>query len=733
MDNPASLIPENLWLTIIDDMNTTQSIFNRSILIHTIVFWGLILSFPFAWAQQGASFTPESISAYPFPSSLTSAASGSRIAWIFNEQGLRNIYVTEGPDFKARKLTNYDQDDGQEISSMSISPDGKWVVYLRGGEHGSNWDDEETINPLSMPHPPKVEMWSVAFGGGEPQSLGEGAGPVISPNSMSVTFVKNGQIWSAPIDGSAEAIKMTQLRGRNGSPVWSPDGSKLAFVSSRGDRAFIGIYIGQDNPVQWVAPDFDRDYSPRWSPDGEKLVFIRRPGGGGEPDPIVEAQHNPWKIMTYDIASRTLKLLWEAPKTLRGSIPRTHGGTNLHWADDKIVFLSYHDGWPHLYAMAESDNEPQLLTPGDFMAEHITMSANGKWLVFAGNAGPDRLDVDRRHILRVTVGSGEMELMTPGTGLEWFPVITGDGNTIACISATPQRPPLPAVMPMSDGKLKLLGEDRIPNDFPTSQLVTPRQVIFNAPDGTTIHGTLFERTDIVGQKPAVVYVHGGPPRQMLLGWHYSSYYSNAYAVNQFLASQGFAVLSVNYRLGIGYGYEFHYPPRTGWRGAEEYQDVMAAGDWLAKQPQIDPNRIGIYGGSYGGFLTAMALGKDSRLFAAGVDIHGVHDRTVGRSRNIILPDGYEKAPDAEYALQTAWKSSPVAWVDGWTSPVLIIHGDDDRNVRFDQSTDLVQRLRKRNVPMETLVIVDDSHHFMRHANQLTVNRATVGFLIKHLR
>ena len=156
-------------------------------------------------------------------------------------------------------------------------------------------------------------------------------------------------------------------------------------------------------------------------------------------------------------------------------------------------------------------------------------------------------------------------------------------------------------------------------------LVTPQQVLFKAADGVTVHADLFVPEGGVAKKPAIVYVHGGPPRQMLLGWHYSDYYSNAYASNQYLASLGFVVLSVNYRLGIGYGYEFHQPAHGGIAGASEYQDIKAAGEWLQKQNFVDASKIGIYGGSYGGYLTAMALAKDSKIFAAGVDIHGVHD------------------------------------------------------------------------------------------------------------
>jgi dipeptidyl aminopeptidase/acylaminoacyl peptidase len=217
---------------------------------------------------------------------------------------------------------------------------------------------------------------------------------------------------------------------------------------------------------------------------------------------------------------------------------------------------------------------------------------------------------------------------------------------------------------------------------------------------------------------------------MLLGWHYSDYYANAYATNQYLASRGFVVLSVNYRLGIGYGFDFHVAEGGGTSGASEYQDIKAAGEWLAMQPNVDPARIGVYGGSYGGYLTAMALARDSKIFAAGVDIHGVHERS---SRAMLNTAGYEQAPDAERAFEVMWKSSPVAWMDGWTSPVLVIHADDDRNVRFSQSTDLVRRLAAKGVDYETLVIVDDTHHFMRHANMLTVGKATADFFVRKLK
>lgn len=677
-------------------------------------------------------FTLEAVKSYPFPTELTASSQGSRIAWALNESGKRNVYVAEAPAFQPRKITGYDHDDGQEITSLAVSADGKWVIFVRGGDHGSNWDDALPVNPSFIAQPNKVQIISVPFDGGEPKSISEGDEPVISPHSDQVAFIRGGQVMVVPIDGSTPAKSLFTTRGMIGSLEWSPDGSKLAFVSSRDDHALIGVFSGDDKPIQWIAPDFSRDSSPRWSPDGQNIVFVRTPGSGGAPDSLLRRKHNAWAIWTANVASGTAQKIWEAPKTLPGSYPSTHGGANLHWAaGNRIVFLSYEDGWQHLYSLPSTGGKPTLLSPGNFMAEHIRLSADKRWIVFSANTGPDALDTDRRHVVRVPVDKPLPEVMTPGTGLEWTPVVTGDGSTLAFLSATPQRPPVPAVMEFQSPKrnIKLIGESQIPASFPKN-LVTPKKVTFKAADGVTVHADVFEPAASKGKRPAIVYVHGGPPRQMLLGWHYSDYYSNAYALNQYLCSLGFTVLSVNYRLGIGYGYTFHQPANAGMSGASEYLDIRAAGEWLAAQPSVDASRIGIYGGSYGGFLTALALGRDSKLFAAGVDIHGVHDFIAARSSAFTPSAKYEKAPDLESAIEVAWKSSPVAYVDSWTSPALIIHGDDDRNVRFSQSTDLVKRLQAKGVEHETLVIVDDTHHWMKHSNEVRVDAAVAAYFVK---
>jgi dipeptidyl aminopeptidase/acylaminoacyl peptidase len=684
-------------------------------------------------SAQSASFTMQQVKSYPFPNELTAAATGARIAWAFNEEGRRNIYVAEGPDWRARRLTAYDVDDGQALTRVQISADGQWVVYRRGGDD-ANWDADDwglaAVNAASMPVQPKIQLWAVPFDGGEPRVLADGGdNPVISPTSDVVLFERARQIWSVPIDGSAPAEQLFFARGVNGDIRYAPDGSRIAFVSSRGDHSFVGIYRDSVTPIVWIAPTTNRDNSPRWSPDGSRIVFVRRPGSGGPPQPILERRHQPWSIWTADARTGGARELWRAPETLRGSPPSTQGGTNLHWAaGDRIVFLSYADGWPHLYSIAAAGGAALLLTPGDYMAEYIELSPDRRHLVFTANAGATPGDYDRRHVVKVPVDRAAPAVLTPGTGLEWTPVFTGDGASIAFIAATAQRPPLPAVMAADGSGTRWLAEDRIPADFPTPDLVVPRSVTFAASDGVTVHAQVFERAGGAARKPAVIFIHGGPPRQMLVGWHYSDYYSNAYAAQQYFASRGYVALSVNYRLGIGYGFDFKNPANAGARGASEYLDIVAAGEYLRSLTQVDAERIGVWGGSYGGFLTAMALAKNSDMFAAGVDIHGVHNWADRYARP---PDRYEPT-DRARAAEIAWTSSPVAYMDTWRSPVLLIHGDDDRNVRFAETVDLARRLGRAGVQFEELIVPDDTHHFLRHANWVRVNQATADFMDRKL-
>src|SRR5215467_10406322 len=164
---------------------------------------------PEATGQKGP-FTLEQVRSYPYPSELVSSHSGSRIAWVFDEKGVRNVWAAEGPEFKARRLTDYREDDGQELTNLVFSHDGSYVVYVRGGDHDSNFPATGNLqpDPGSSPVQPKLEICSVPFSGGAVKLLAEGDRPTVSPRGNLVTFVKEQQIWSVPIDGSKAAARL---------------------------------------------------------------------------------------------------------------------------------------------------------------------------------------------------------------------------------------------------------------------------------------------------------------------------------------------------------------------------------------------------------------------------------------------------------------------------------------------------------------------------------------------
>lgn len=697
-------------------------------------------------AQTPRAYTLEDILSYPFPDLLVAAPAGNVVAWTFNERGQRNIYVAAAPDFAARRLTSYLRDDGQELTSLTFSGDGRHLVYVRGGAHGSNWPAEGNLppNPAGDPLQPRVQVWSIAVAGGSPVLLGDGDVPAVAPRTSVVAFERDRRIWTAPIDGSKPAEQAFFARGTSQAPTWSPDGATLAFVSNRDDHSFIGLFRPGE-AIRYLAPSTSRDTSPAWSKDGAEIAWVRQPGRGGTPRSALEQVPAPWAIWVAPANAgspgrrREAREAWHSGRALVDSPVRTAGAMPLQWAaDDRLVFMSYQDGWPHAYSLEHpgEGTQPVLLTPGRFMVEHASLAPDGRTLVYAANTGGDRDDVDRRHVFRVPVAGGTSTTLTSGRSLEWSPVVTSDGSRVVMLASTAQRSPLPAVVPLAGGTLTTLAADRVPAQVPTTTLVTPEAVAYTAPDGVEVRGQLFKAPGGAAKRPALIYVHGGPQRQMLLGWHYMDYYANDYATNQFLASRGFIVLSVNYRLGIGYGHAFHFPESGGARGASEYQDVLAGARLLQQRPDVDAARIGIWGGSYGGYLTALALGRNSDVFSVGVDIHGVHnwDRFGTSAPDLRAAwegDGITEE-DMKRVARTSFLASPVSAVATWRSPVLLIHGDDDRNVEFHQTVDLKQRLDERGVHTEELVIPDDIHGFLLFRTWTSVTSAAGAFLERHL-
>ncbi len=380
------------------------------------------------------------------------------------------------------------------------------------------------------------------------------------------------------------------------------------------------------------------------------------------------------------------------------------------------------DGWLHLYAVPATGGDARLLTPGPFDVEDAALSQDRKTLYVASNQG----DIERRHIWRIDDG-GAPQQVTTGPDSQWRPTPLADG-ALAFIAGGARMPATVFRKANRDAQPVAVTASLEPSDFPSAQLVVPEVVTFRSEDGLEIHGQLFlPAGSTSGERhPAVIFTHGGSERQMMPGFHDLNFYHNAYGFNQYLASRGFVVLSVNYRSGIMYGHAFRDTKPFGWGGAPEYKDLLAGAQFLRARQDVDPERIGLWGGSYGGYLTALGLARNSDLFKAGVDFCGVHNWKTLWSTWLGRPVG---TPEEQ---QTLFDASPVASIATWRSPVLLIHGDDDRNVPFAESVDLVQRLRAQGVQAELLVFPDEIHDMLIHADWVRAFHASADFLEQKL-
>ncbi|MGA2072741.1 MAG: prolyl oligopeptidase family serine peptidase [Terriglobia bacterium] len=674
-------------------------------------------------AMARASFTIEQVLSSPFPTEPASSPTGNKVAWVFDARGMRNIWVAEpgaGGAYRSWQLTQYTQDDGQDVGELTWTPDGRAIVYVRGGdfENGGNYP-----NPSSAPEGVEQDVWVVSLEGGAPRKLAEGHSPSGSPKGDGVAYIFKDQVWLAKLAAGAKPEQLIHDKGKCDSLDWSPDGSSLAFVSRRGDHSFVGVYNVGSKSLIYLDPAVDHDSGPAWSPDSRQIAFLRIPAR----DDLTFGPRRtgqPWSIRVADAATGRGHEVWRA-ETGRGSV--FHGIVGKYqiiWGgQDVLVFPWERDGWTHLYSVPAAGGTAKLLTPGDFEVEFVSLSPDRRTLIFASNQD----DIDRRHLWSEPVSGDQPTRLTGGDGIEWSPVMMHDGATIALLHSDAQRPARPAVL-ASGGEIRDLAPESLPADFPSAELVTPQQVILTASDGLRVHAQLFLPKDEAAglRHPAVIFMHGGSRREMLLGWHYMGYYHNAYAFNQYLASRGYVVLSLNYRSGIGYGLDFREALNYGPSGASEFNDVEGAGLYLRQRADVDPSRIGLWGGSYGGYLTALGLARASDLFACGVDLHGVHDW------NLEI-ENWPHSPAREEASRLAWESSPLASVETWRSPVLLVQGDDDRNVPFSEMVRLVEALRKQKVEFQQLVFPNEIHDFLRHSTWLSAYHAASDFFDQHLR
>ncbi|GBQ27302.1 peptidase S9 prolyl oligopeptidase [Gluconacetobacter sacchari DSM 12717] len=647
--------------------------------------------------------------AMPYASGLAGAARAPRLAWVERRGGVRNILVSDD-GAAPRRVTAYTKDDGTDLWGLALSPDGGMLAFVEGGD--PEYPDDTPPNAGNAPAGSR-QMVRVVLPDGRIVTAGEGHAPAFSPDGRKLAFVRGGALLVGRAGGPARVV-MT-MAGTISALHWSPDGTRLAIEIDRGSHALIALW--RDGPGD-AAPTFlpaamAHDQLPAFSPDGRSIAFVRAR------TPLLAAERGKgrfWSLQAYDIETGTERTLWTAPEGA-GSRFWAPEGIGLAWTrDGRLLFPWEGSGWLRLCALPVASTPaarptPACLTPDGAEIASYRLSADGTHLLYTANAG----DPDHWRAWSLPLDGGPARALTGED--EQVMDLAPAGPAIAVMATGIAQPAHPEVLQATGRRVPA-----VPTPPAGFAFQTPAIVHIHSADGYDIHGQLFlPPAGTPGPHPALIFVHGGPKRQMLPAFNAMGYYSNAYIMNQAMAARGYVVLSVNYRSGTGYGLAFRDAPAIGRAGASEYGDVRAAGLYLRARPDVSAGRIGIWGGSWGGYLTALALARDSGLFAAGADFHGVHDLTD--------PDHPGLSPDEKrQTRELEWRSSPVADIAHWRAPVLLVHGDDDRTVAFEQSTLLARMLAARDVPFEDHALPGERHAFLRTQDWLRAYLWTMRFL-----
>jgi dipeptidyl aminopeptidase/acylaminoacyl peptidase len=434
-----------------------------------------------AAAENAGPFTLEQVLGSPFPSSLVAARGSGKVAWVFNAKGVRNVWVAEAPDYKGRPVTAFTEDDGEEIGELAFTADASALVFVRGGAPNRA---SEIPNPLSRPEPRERALYQVSLAPAAsraPRRLASGDSPLPHPAEERVVFIDKKQVFVLDLKEGATPERLLAPRGGVGSLRFSPDGRKLAFVSDRGDHAYVGVYDFASKSIRWMDPGVDRDGEPAFSPDGGRVAFLRIPAG----KPVLFAparEGEPWSIRVADVATGTSREVFRADKGPGSVFREVVADNQVAWMGDRIVFAWEKTGWLHLYSIPVAGGTPTALTQGAFEVEYVTAGPYGTTVVYNSNEG----DVDRRHIWAVPVAGGTPVRLTTSPGIQWAPVMTSDG-ALACLRSSASGPGRPTLKTGDDAGSRDLAPGSIPSDFPEKALVEPEAVTVTASDGMPVH------------------------------------------------------------------------------------------------------------------------------------------------------------------------------------------------------------------------------------------------------
>ena len=599
-----------------------------------------------------------------------------------------------------------------------------------------------------------------------------------SPDGSSLLFFRGGSsLMRQPLDGGAPAPVTHTGNFTVRSPSVSRDGTRFVYLSANGEIRVRSLVDGTDTlaatvtePVSTVSWINDRtlalstgagrgetrrhEQTPEYS--GSKIIYTvteRLPGAppgtwvlpiGGSPKRYsvpdggfggrggnrwVDATHFLFDRQAPDFKRRGVyvgsteggepRLVHEDVKTTFWSMTGDARGGSQASPDGKwISFLSDRDGWDHLYVAPAGGGAPVQITKGTYEAWRPSWSPDSTRIVFDSNEGANP---GTRHVRIATIGAdpakAAIQTVTSGRGTntdaQWSP----DGRLLVYQHTDPQNSADLYVIDATKPNARPVRlTDSLPAGFDRGALVEPQLVRYPGPDGKQVPAYLFvpKNLDRTKKHPAIVWVHGDGVNQSYDGWHVQRNYAVYYSFHQYLLQQGYVVLAPDYRGSIGYG--------SAWRegvymdvGGNDFKDAAMSADYLKTLPYVDANRLGIWGLSYGGFFTLLAVTERPATFRAAVNVAGVADYAMYYEDPYHGSWTVSRIGTPEQNPKVYAQASPVSHVDRLVTPLLVLHGTADVNVPYLHSVRLVDALLKHNKGrlVEFMTYPGEFHYFTR--------------------
>jgi dipeptidyl aminopeptidase/acylaminoacyl peptidase len=681
------------------------------VILFAVVSWKLAAAAP---VQPPGRLDMEALLAIRHPSGASWSPDGNRVAFLWDRGGVQNLYVVDRVGGWPEALTDYQ--DGL-LSTPFWSRDGRRLFFERGGELWSLAASEKG----SAPH--------AVFGTEASES-----GVRLSPDGSHLAFVRLGDVWVRDLESGREK-RLTVTPATESSVVWSPDGRMVAFQFGRttpredeyeqvgakiafrrvdeelSEVAFVPSTGGM---VTAVAGGPGSKTAPAWV-DAKRLVFQR-----------VSEDFRTREILVADVASgvvlslhRDVDARWWSLEYL-GAEPKP--SPDGRW----VAFVSDRSGWDSLYLVSPDGGPLHRVTPDEEEARRFAWSPDGARVAFDTNRGhpgrrhlavADVSDAERPQIRLLTEGRGTNVQVPDSSGFTLVNVRGGwspDGKRILYQHTDPKRPADLFWIDASGGETAPRELTySLPPGVERSFLVEPELVHYLSTDGGEVPAYLFVPPDLDRSRkhPAVVWIHGDGIAQNYDGWHVRRDYAVYYTFHQYLAQQGYIVLAPDYRGSIGYGRSWRVAPYRD-LGGMDAEDIAAAVPYLESLLYVDVERIGVWGLSYGGFLTLAALTRDPGLFRCGVDVAGVHDfRFWYRDPGGSWIGG--RLGDPRENPEAYRQAAPVARIDRIEKPLLVLHGTADVNVPFLESVLLVDALLKKGKEVDFAVYPGEFHYFHR--------------------